>query len=141
MSILTRFIAFFNPPSNPDIEPAFSYVNQNLPILWLLGKTGAGKSSLIHAVTGDDNVKIGNGFQPCTLTASSYDFPQDKPLFSFMDTRGLAEANYDASEDIAACQERSHALVIVAKAEDPEQSSVLNALQQIKKSGDLSQLF
>jgi uncharacterized protein (DUF697 family) len=141
MSIFTRFIALINPSANPDIEPAFSYKNENLPILWLLGKTGAGKSSLIHAITGDDSVKIGNGFQPCTLTASSYDFPQDKPLFSFLDTRGLAEANYDASADIAACQDRSHALVIVAKAEDPEQSSVLNALQQIKKSGDISQLL
>jgi uncharacterized protein (DUF697 family) len=141
MSILTRFIAIINPSANPDIEPAFSYKNQNLPVLWLLGKTGAGKSSMIHAVTGDEGVKIGNGFRPCTLTASSYDFPQEKPLFRFLDTRGLAEANYDASADIMECQERSHALVIVAKAEDPEQSSVLNALQQIRNIGDVSQLL
>jgi len=141
MTILTRLIEYFNPSANPDIEPASSYKNLHVPILWLLGKTGSGKSSLIHAITDDDSVKIGNGFRPCTLTACSYDFPQEKPLFRFLDTRGLAEANYDASADITACQDRSHALVIVAKAEDPEQSSVLNALRQIRKSGDVAQLL
>ena len=141
MNAISRFLEIFNPSVNHDVEPAFSFKNPHLPTLWLLGKTGAGKSSLIHAVTGDDGVKIGNGFQPCTLTASSYDFPQDKPLFRFLDTRGLAEANYDAGADITACQDRSHALVIVAKAEDPEQSSVLDALQQICKSGEVSQLL
>ena len=141
MNILTRFTAFFNPSANPDIAPASAYKNQHVPVLWLLGKTGSGKSSLIHAVTDDDRVKIGNGFRPCTLTACSYDFPQDKPLFRFLDTRGLAEANYDAGADITACQGRSHALLMVAKAEDPEQSSVLNALRQIRKSADVAQLL
>ena len=141
MNLLNRFAGFFNPSANSDIEPASAYKNLHVPVLWLLGKTGSGKSSLIHAVTNDDSVKIGNGFRPCTLTACSYDFPQEKPLFRFLDTRGLAEASYDASADITACQDRSHALVIVAKAEDPEQSSVLNALQQIRKSGDVAQLL
>lgn len=141
MNILSRLQSVFNPSANPDIEPVSTYINQHVPVLWLLGKTGAGKSSLIQAITGDASVKIGNGFRPCTRTACRYDFPQDKPLFRFLDTRGLAEADYDASADITACQGRSHALVIVSKADDPEQSSVLNALRQIRKSGDVTQLL
>lgn len=141
MKSVTRLLEFLNPAANPDIEPAFSYKNSHLPVLWLLGKTGSGKSSLIQAVTGDDGIKIGNGFQPCTRTACSYNFPQGKPLFRFLDSRGLAEADYDANADIEFCHDQSHALIIVAKADDPEQSSVLNALGQIKKSGNITKLL
>jgi len=132
---------FINPPKNPDIDAAFNYQSEHLPTLWLLGKTGAGKSSLIHAVTNDSEVEIGDGFRPCTSSSSSYDFPKDKPLMRFLDTRGLGEANYNADEDIAACQGRSHALIVVIKAEEPEQSSVINALKQIKKSGAVKQVL
>ncbi len=124
-----------------DIETAVSYRADHLPTLWLLGKTGAGKSSLIHAVTGNDKVEIGNGFRPCTMTAQSYDFPLDKPLLRFLDTRGLADSDYDATEDIVACQNRSHAVIVVMKAEDPEQSHVHNALRQIRKSGGLNPIL
>ena len=141
MNLWENFTDLFNPPVNPDLEPLFSHQKQHLPTLWLLGKTGAGKSSLIHAITGDDQVQIGNGFQSCTSESCSYDFPQDKPLFRFLDTRGLAEANYDPDKDIAACQGRSHALIIVARAEDPEQSSVLDALRKIKKTSRIKHLL
>lgn len=132
MDWLERTKAWLNPEKNPVLEKLFQHQIHHLPILWLLGKTGAGKSSLIHALTGDEHVVIGNGFQPCTKTAQAYDFPKDKPLLRFLDTRGLAEADYDASEDIAACENRSHALVVVMKVDDPEQSAVLNALQQVR---------
>lgn len=141
MSLIAPLSGFLNSSANSGIESAFAYQNQHLPTLWLLGKTGAGKSSLIHAVTGDDSVAIGNGFQPCTQTSSSYRYPQDTPLFRFLDTRGLAEASYDPGEDIAACQDRSHALIIVMKAEEPEQSSVLSALRKIRKSAAVSELL
>ncbi|MCG7496010.1 GTP-binding DUF697 domain-containing protein [Vibrio sp. Of7-15] len=141
MSLFDRVKAFVNPPANPDIEPAFAHQSQHLPTLWLVGKTGAGKSSFIQAVTGDSQVEIGNGFRPCTMTSHHYDFPADKPLLRFLDTRGLAEANYDAKEDIAACQNRSHALVVVMKADEPEQSSVVNALAQIRRESDIKQLL
>lgn len=137
MSVLSPVAEFINPPENPDIQSTISLQQQHLPTLWLLGKTGAGKSSLIHALTGDDRISIGNGFQPCTRTSTSYTYPQEQPLFRFLDTRGLAEANYDPTEDIAACQSRSRALIVVMKADDPEQSSVLNALQKIRKAMDM----
>lgn len=127
--------------ANPELEQVFQYQWKTLPTLWLLGKTGAGKSSLIQALTGDSAVAIGNGFQPCTQTAQIYTYPQAKPLMRFLDTRGLAEADYDASADIEACQDRSHALLVLMKADDPEQHDVLKALKQVKKSGKIKQLL
>ncbi|MGI9569635.1 MAG: kinase, partial [Desulfobulbia bacterium] len=59
---------YINPSVNPDVEPAFDEWQKRIPTLWLLGKTGAGKSTLIQALTGDSQVEIGNGFQPCTRT-------------------------------------------------------------------------
>lgn len=129
--------AWANPGKNPELEHVLAQQVQSLPTLWLLGKTGAGKSSLIHTLTGDSKIAIGNGFQPCTKTAHVYDYPQDKPLLRFLDTRGLSEADYDARDDIAACEDRSHALLIVMKADDPEQSDVLKALKQIRHSGKI----
>lgn len=105
-----------------------------LPTLWLLGKTGAGKSSLVQAVTGDEAATVGLGFKPCTLSSQSYDYPADKPLLRFLDTRGLGESDYDASADIDACRNASSAIVVVMKLDDPEQSSVINALQQVQQA-------
>lgn len=130
--------AWANPGKNPELEHVLAQQAQSLPTLWLLGKTGAGKSSLIHALTGDSKIAIGNGFQPCTKTANVYDYPQDKPLLRFLDTRGLSEVDYDARDDIAACEDRSHALLIVMKTDDPEQSDVLKALKQIRSSGKIT---
>ncbi|SKA83328.1 Uncharacterized conserved protein, DUF697 family [Thiothrix eikelboomii] len=133
-----RVSAWANPSKNPELAHVFAQQAQYLPTLWLLGKTGAGKSSLIQALTGDSKIDIGNGFQPCTKTAKVYDYPQDKALLRFLDTRGLSEADYDARDDIAACEDRSHALLIVMKADDPEQSDVLKALKQIRASGRIN---
>ena len=36
---------------------------------------------------------------PCTQSFRRYDFPSEKPLLRFLDTRGLAEADYNADED------------------------------------------
>lgn len=132
---------FINPSKNPDLTQAHEYQRQHLPTLWLLGKTGAGKSSFIQAVTGDSSVEVGNGFAPCTMTAMSYEFPQDKPVMRFLDTRGLSEANYDAKEDLEEIGQAGNALVVVMKADEPEQSSVLAALKQIKKQKKIKHLL
>lgn len=135
MNLLKRAYQKLNPARHPDLELAFRHSEENLPTLWLIGKTGAGKSSLIRTVTGMDDIEVGRGFRPCTDTAVRYDFPASTPVLTFMDTRGLAEAGYDAAQDIQACEGSSHALVIVMRADDPEQSELLRALRQIKRSG------
>lgn len=109
----------------------------SLPTLWLLGKTGAGKSSLIRYLTGNSDVVIGNGFRPCTTTAQSYDFPDEQPWIRFLDTRGLGEAEYNPEEDLVLCRSQSHALLICSRLDDPEQSTLINAVHSIKQKGSI----
>jgi len=78
---------------------------------------------------------LGRGFKPCTQTAQIYPFPADQPIVAFLDTRGLGEAHYDPAEDLAVCQAASHALLLVMRASDPEQTQVLHALRQIRGAG------
>ncbi|MEZ9808359.1 YcjF family protein [Vibrio cyclitrophicus] len=132
---------FINPSKNPDLTQAQEYQRKHLPTLWLLGKTGAGKSSFIQAVTGNSSVEVGNGFAPCTMTAMSYEFPQDKPVMRFLDTRGLGEADYDPKDDLEEIGQAGNALVVVMKADEPEQSSVLSALKQVKKQKKIEHLL
>ena len=141
MNFFRNITRFIKPEQDLDLKAADSRYSETLPVLWLLGKTGAGKSSLIHAVTGNSRVEIGNGFSPCTRTSSSYDFPEDRPLMRFLDTRGLGEPDYDPGEDINSCQNRSHLLIVVMKAEEPDQSQVLNAIRLIKKTGRIEHIL
>ena len=103
------------------------------PIIWLLGKTGAGKSSVIAKLTGATHAEVGNGFVPCTRTAQLFDFPQEAPLLRFLDTRGLGEAGYDPSEDLAWSRSQAHLVLVVMKASDPSQEEVLAAVKKIRK--------
>ncbi|MGO4998183.1 YcjF family protein [Oceanisphaera sp. W20_SRM_FM3] len=133
--------AFINPSKNPDLTSAQAFQRQNLPTLWLLGKTGAGKSSLLQAITGNSAIEIGNGFQPCTLTAMSYAFPEDLPLIRFLDTRGLGEADYDPSADLAELAKAGHGLVVIMKVDEQEQSAVVAALKKIRKKSHIKHLL
>ena len=132
---------FINPSKNPDLTQAYEFQRQHLPTLWLLGKTGAGKSSFIQAVTGLSAIQVGNGFEPCTLTAQAYEFPKDKPIMRFLDTRGLGEADYDPAQDLKEIAQLGNAVVVVMKADEPEQSAVLAALKQIKKNKQIKHLL
>jgi hypothetical protein len=78
------------------------------PVIWLLGKTGAGKTAIVAALTGDTRAEVGLGFEPCTRSAAFYDVPPEAPLLRFLDTRGLGEAGYDPASDISWCEEQSH---------------------------------
>jgi uncharacterized protein (DUF697 family) len=105
----------------------------NALVVWLLGKTGAGKTAVVAALTGDPRAQVGQGFEPCTRTAAFYDVPAEAPLLRFLDTRGLGEANYDPANDISWCEEQSHLLLAVMQVADPVQHVVLRALQQARR--------
>ncbi|MDG4550414.1 MAG: DUF697 domain-containing protein [Candidatus Contendobacter sp.] len=104
---------------------------QPLPVLWLIGKTQAGKTSIIRALTGSETAEIGNGFQPCTRTARFYDFPPEAPVARFLDTRGLGEVAYDPADDIRYCESQAHLLLGVMKATDIRQDAVFDVLRAV----------
>jgi len=104
-----------------------------VPVLWLLGKTQAGKTSIIRALTGSEAAEIGNGFQPCTRTARLYDFPSEMPVVRFLDTRGLGEVAYDPDEDIRYCESQAHLVIAVMKAADIRQDAVIEVLKAVRR--------
>jgi uncharacterized protein (DUF697 family) len=104
-----------------------------VPVFWLLGKTQSGKSSIIQALTGSSRAEIGQGFRPCTRQSVVFDFPDQETAFvRFLDTRGLGEAGYDPTEDMAWCQSQAHLLMVVIKAMDHELDGVVSATRAIR---------
>lgn len=104
-----------------------------VPVFWLFGKTGSGKSSIVRYLTGATAAEIGNGFRPQTKASSEYDFPtRDQPIVKFLDTRGLGEAGYDPAEDLAAFDAQTHVIVVVARVMDHALAEVLEPLKKIR---------
>ena len=125
--------ALLRPELTPELAEVLATRADTVPVIWLLGKTGSGKSSIIQRLTGDSKAQIGNGFEPCTPTASMYDHPAAAPVMRFLDTRGLGEPDYDPAEDLAQCQQASHVLVIVTRADDPSHSALTEAISKLAK--------
>jgi uncharacterized protein (DUF697 family) len=103
------------------------------PIIWLLGKTGSGKTSIVAALTRDPRAAIGKGFKPCTANSFIYDWPSEAPVLRFLDTRGLGEPGYDPGDDIAYAERQAHFLLVTMKIADPIQDEVLSALKEIRR--------
>lgn len=140
MSLFEKVRRVYRPAEKKEklLSRASFFHDSHLPTLWLLGKTGAGKSTLVQSITGNTEAEIGKGFRPCTQTARKFAFPESSPVLQFLDTRGLSESGYDASEDIEMCAHQGHALLIVMKLGDTEQGDVLNAIKQIKTNRQIS---
>src|SRR5688572_4537404 len=103
------------------------------PVLWLVGKTQSGKTSIIRYLSGSLEAQIGQGFRPCTRFSRKYPFPKaEAPLITFLDTRGLEEPGYDPREDLEAFDREAHAVLVVVKALDHAQEKVLKALRVIR---------
>jgi predicted GTPase len=77
------------PGSSADPKDARERAQAIAPVVWLLGKTGAGKTAIVAGLTGDPYAEVGEGFEPCTRTAAFYDMPPEVPLLRFLDTRGI----------------------------------------------------
>lgn len=102
------------------------------PVVWLLGKVGSGKTSIIRAITRSTDADIGDGFRPCTRTARIYEFPSEAPVLRFLDTRGLGETGYDPAEDIAFSERSTHLVLATMRAMDARQEAVTDVLRHIR---------
>ena len=104
-----------------------------VPVFWLFGKTGSGKSTIVRFITGSTQAEIGNGFQPQTKTSFRYDFPtSSQPLVRFLDTRGMGESGYDPTEDIESFDSSTHVVIVVARAMDHALAEVIEPLRKIR---------
>ncbi|MGQ9658534.1 MAG: YcjF family protein [Thermochromatium sp.] len=104
-----------------------------VPLIWLIGKTQSGKTSIIRALTGSPVAEVGNGFRPCTRNARIYDFPPEAPVVRFLDTRGLGEVDSDPQEDIRFAEAQSHLMLVVMKAGDLDQQAVLEVVRLVRR--------
>jgi uncharacterized protein (DUF697 family) len=114
-------------------EKVVSLASQTAPVIWLIGKVQAGKSSLVRALTEASAAEVGVGYKPCTKTAAIFDFPAEAPVIRFLDTRGLGEKGYDPAEDIAVHETQAHLIIAVMKALDPQQDAVIGAVRAARK--------
>ncbi|MBM4075534.1 MAG: DUF697 domain-containing protein [Planctomycetes bacterium] len=106
-----------------------------VPVIWLFGKTGSGKSSIVRYLTGESRATIGNGYRPETKRSDQYEFPSsDQPIIRFIDTRGLGESGYDPSEDISAFDKKAHVVLVVARAMDHALAEIVTPLKAIRAS-------
>ena len=106
-----------------------------VPCLWLFGKTGSGKTSVIHYLTGAEEATIGEGFRPETRTSRRFDFPDSiDPLLRFLDTRGLAEATYDPTEDIQQFSQSTQMMIVTVRVTDHALVNLIGPLRAIRRA-------
>jgi uncharacterized protein (DUF697 family) len=123
-----------NPEPDPQIDTEIAdLAREAAPIVWLVGKVQAGKTSIVRAITGDPEAAVGVGFKPCTRSARVFDFPAEAPVIRFLDTRGLGEVGYDPSDELAALEHKAHVVLAVARAMDPQQEALLGVLRAVRK--------
>lgn len=104
--------------TNP-IDRATRWVEAEAPVIWLLGKTQAGKTSIVAELTGQARDQIGNGFEPFTARSRLYAFPEQHPVLRFLDTRGLADSELEAPfEQLREAERQAHLLLLVVRVED-----------------------
>ncbi len=106
-----------------------------IPALWLFGKTGSGKSSIVRYLTGAEAATIGEGYRPETKFSQRFDFPDStEPLLTFIDTRGLGEAAYDPQPDIDRFTSSTHLMIVVVRVKDHALDGILEPLRRIRKA-------
>ena len=106
-----------------------------VPTLGLLGRTGAGKSSIVQALTGSDAAEIGDGYRPCTRIAQQYDWPDAAaPVLRFLDTRGLGEVDYDAAADLRDFASQTHLVGVVVRVADQAVGEVVEAMRAVRRA-------
>ncbi|QDT12334.1 GTPase family protein [Planctomycetes bacterium K23_9] len=106
-----------------------------VPEIWLFGKTGSGKSSVVRYLTGASDAVIGEGYRPETKASSRFDFPNaTERLLSFLDTRGIGEASYDPAEDIAAFSQTTQLIIVTVRVADHSLEGLLQPLRRIRKT-------
>ena len=123
-------------PTEVELEGEIQQLREKTPVpaIWMFGKTGSGKSSIVRYLTGAESATIGEGFRPETKASQRYDFPDAlDPLLTFVDTRGLGEVDYRPAEDIERFSKTSQLMVVTVRVTDHALECLLQPLRRIRK--------
>ncbi len=124
------------PPDLESIRKEVQAISEKTPTpcLWLLGKTGSGKTSIVRYLTDADDAVIGQGFRPQTMSTRRYDFPtSEEPLLTFLDTRGIGEASYNPELDLEICSQASHLVIVTVRVTDHALEQVVEPVRKIRE--------
>lgn len=116
------------------VERARAWVDAEAPVLWLLGKTQAGKTSIVAEITSQAHDEVGRGYRPVTKESRMYNFPPEQPVLRFLDTRGLGDcADADPSNDLAQAREQANLLVAVLRVDDLDVAEIIDVVEQARR--------
>lgn len=116
-----------------DIRQAQAWAAAEAPTIWLLGKTQAGKTSIVAEIVGRAHDRIGNGFVPMTKDVRLYAFPEERPVLRFLDTRGLSDvADDDPAADLQHASSQAQVIMVVARVDDLALEDVFAVLKPLR---------
>jgi predicted GTPase len=114
------------------LDQARDWVDADAPVIWLLGKTQAGKTSIVAEMTGQAHDQVGAGYRPMTRENRIYAFPEERPVLRFLDTRGLCDSaepdltgTCDPDADLALAQAQAHLVMAVLRVDDLALTEIL----------------
>lgn len=129
--------------SDSEIGKILAKVKSQLPTTeaLLIGKSQAGKSSIVRALTGVSAQIIGQGFKPHTQHTQQYNYPSDElPLLIFTDTVGLGDINQNTETIIEELinnwqqeNQRGRIIILTIKINDFATNSLQQILKKIKE--------
>jgi uncharacterized protein (DUF697 family)/GTP-binding protein EngB required for normal cell division len=128
--------------SDEKLAEILASVKDKLPTIEvvLIGKTQAGKSSIIRGLTGVSAEIVGQGFRPHTQHIQRYDYPSsDLPILTFTDTVGLGDVNQDTQkiiEELCADLEqsrRARVLILTIKITDFANDALLQVIKGLRQ--------
>lgn len=108
----------------------------------LIGKTQAGKSSIVRGLTGVSTEVVGQGFRPHTQHTQRYAYPtNDLPLLIFTDTVGLGDISQttqpiiqELTEELQIDRRRARVLILTVKITDFAIDSLKQIAQQLRQA-------
>jgi len=108
----------------------------------LIGKTQAGKSSIVRGLTGVSAEVVGQGFRPHTQHTQRYAYPtNDLPLLIFTDTVGLGDISQatqpiiqELTEELQIDRRRARVLILTVKITDFAIDSLKQIAQQLRQA-------
>lgn len=119
--------------------PSKDGIDTPIPVIWLIGKAQAGKTSIAAQLTGLGGDGIGLGFKRTTREPRLHPWPPPpmRPLFQLLDTPGIgaegADNEAEAKAAIARAEEQAHVLLVAVRAEDANIGGLLDALRTIRQ--------